>query len=92
MRSTQEAWLQAYQRHYAALPDGPFGNCPECGSGGLELVISAASGQHRGIAYFWCPTCLVGLVLTGARSPKESRSCRLNSVRRDASRGFPTSR
>lgn len=64
-----EAWLDAYDAMYAALPARGGATCPECGQATLRLVFTGDPERRLGWAQLWCESCNLGIHISRTAVP-----------------------
>jgi hypothetical protein len=64
MTATIEAWRDAYNEVYDAIPSDADIACPNCGHHTLRLVFTADPDRDVGYGAFWCDTCLLGMSIS----------------------------
>lgn len=58
-----DRWMNEYGRAYQNPSGVGSQPCPNCGAVSLRLIfIVEALGSERGMAVFWCDSCLHGLI------------------------------
>jgi len=66
---TFDAWLEAFRRALAALPDGDLPPCPRCGRFDLRLRFVADPDSRVGLASMWSEFCNHGIRVSRATVP-----------------------
>jgi hypothetical protein len=59
-----EAWFDAFNRVYEALPGASDEPCPNCGQNALHIAFRGYPRRREGYAAFWCSNCLQGIVVS----------------------------
>jgi hypothetical protein len=59
-----DAWFDAFNRVYAALPGPPDESCPNCGHNSLHIAFRGYPREREGWAAFWCSNCLQGIIVS----------------------------
>lgn len=67
--ATSEAWYDAYEQVYAALPEHAAVRCPSCGQDALRIAFTGRPGDRVGFASFWCDNCRTGIHLSRVAVP-----------------------
>ncbi|WP_433347856.1 hypothetical protein [Micromonospora sp. CA-111912] len=68
MLTLWEAWMDAFEELYQALPARKRVVCPTNGDGEVRLAFTGSS-SGSGTALVWCDTCMTGIFLHRTRVP-----------------------
>jgi hypothetical protein len=67
--ASDEAWVNAYERVYFALPASAHVPCPNCRHDALRVVFTGRTEDRVGYASLWCDHCLNGIHLSTVDIP-----------------------
>lgn len=69
MASLWEAWVDAYEQVYRALPARSVVVCPSCGDGFVRVSFTGDDQDRVAYASVWCDSCLNGILISRTRAP-----------------------